>query len=72
MKFGCQAKQVPRLLQVAKEIGVDVVGVRCVQFFTSGMFILILNVSKIYSTVVLVVEKVRLLSVCWRNCVTLK
>jgi len=27
MKFGCQAKQVPRLLQVAKEIGVDVVGV---------------------------------------------
>jgi len=27
MKFGCHLKQVPRLLQVAKEIGVDVVGV---------------------------------------------
>jgi len=27
MKFGCQLKQVPRLLHVAKDIGVDVVGV---------------------------------------------
>lgn len=30
MKFGCHLKQVPRLLQVAKEIDVDVVGVRLV------------------------------------------
>jgi len=28
MKFGCHPKQVPRLLKVAKEIELDVVGVR--------------------------------------------
>lgn len=30
MKFGCQPKNVVHLLRVAKELGVDVVGVRSV------------------------------------------